>query len=125
MPDKPNYGGRYGDHDPNDDWRFIDEFTYSADTLCKIAPPMTKSMEQLPHMISFRKNLKNGDKCDVVDSVYMWYSGTVVDTDDSKNPIMIHYDGWHNKYDEWIERDSPRLQHSESDFNFMHKQVMC
>ena len=75
-----------------------------------IAPYMTKVSQHFPHMSKWRKQLKTGDKCDVVDPSHKWYTCTIVDIAPTRNQIMVHFTGWLPKYDEWISRDSPRLQ---------------
>ena len=116
LPDAPgafnsNYRNQHRHNsDGSDDWAYTDDFTYCKRTLSQIAPPLSKSIANLPHMCKFRCELKKDDECDVVDSVHKWYLCTVVDVADSRNQIMIHYNGWGTKYDEWISRDDPRLQ---------------
>ena len=85
-------------------------FIYSDATRTRIAPPATKSIENRPHMTTFRQELNVGMKCDVKDTVHKWYVCTIIKVNEAKNQVFIHYDGWKEKYNEWIRRDDPRIQ---------------
>ena len=104
--EKVDKNGRGGGRD----YDYFHKFIYNDATRTLIAPAATKSIENIPHMISFRQQLNVGMKCDVVDMVYKWYVCTIIKVNESKNQVFIHYDGWKNKYDEWISKDHPRIQ---------------
>ena len=90
----------------------FDKVIFDSDKLYlyQIAPPLTKYIENVPHMLSWRRNLVIGSKCDVVDSVDRWYLSTIVDINKSKNQVLCHFDQWSNRYDTWMSRDDPRIQ---------------
>ena len=48
---------------------------------------------------------KKGDLIECLDSTGNWFLSTVVNTDDSGR-LFIHYQGWSNKYDEFIDPDA-------------------
>ncbi len=37
---------------------------------------------------------------DSKDSVNLWCVGQIVDVDEDKNQIKVHFEGWSNRYDE-------------------------
>ena len=39
-----------------------------------------------------------------------WYPAKVVEVDDSDNTVLIHFDGWNQRYDEWLDMDSERIR---------------
>ena len=48
---------------------------------------------------------------------YFRYSAKIVEIDESDNTVLIHFDGWNQRYDEWVEMSSenlrPATRHSE------------
>ena len=38
-----------------------------------------------------------------------WYEAEIIDCNQEKGLVLIHYKGWDKKYDEWINQDSYRL----------------
>jgi len=57
------------------------------------------------------RGLKKGDKLDVLDTNDLWFTASVLAVLNDKNgdKLLIHYDGFEPKYDEWIFRLDPRL----------------
>lgn len=51
-----------------------------------------------------------GSKLEAKDFTDKWYSATVVETDWTEKEVLIHFDKWSSRYDEWIALDSPRLR---------------
>ncbi|KAH3756275.1 hypothetical protein Pelo_11910 [Pelomyxa schiedti] len=43
-----------------------------------------------------------GQTLEVMDTVDKWYGSTIIDTSKNKQQILIHYEGWSNKWNEWI-----------------------
>ena len=91
--------------------RHQERFTLDDNTVGQIAKPLTKSVEQMPHMMEWRKLLtadKEADekyrKCDVLDSVRKWYTCTILEESQAMNKFKIRYDGWSQRYDEWVDR---------------------
>ena len=60
-----------------------------------------------------QRNFSPGQWVDVMDTVDQWLEAQVVDLHDtSDGPILyIHYNGWPNRWDEWIDASSPRVQY--------------
>lgn len=56
--------------------------------------------------ISWRK----GERLEAMDFSSKWYSAKIVEIDEEERMVMIHFDGWNQRYDEWIEMDSEKLR---------------
>ncbi len=66
---------------------------------------------------AWRLSLKVGDRCDAMDSAKtgtkytpQWFEGIVKDINLEKNELHVHFHAWKPRFDEWIPRDSERLQ---------------
>ena len=57
--------------------------------------------------IKDRKFIK-GQWVDVKDTIDQWLEAQVIDVQEDK--VYIHYNGWGNRWDEWIEMNSPRIK---------------
>ncbi|KAF1323627.1 Ubiquitin-specific protease, partial [Globisporangium splendens] len=55
----------------------------------------------------WRDELKEGELVDARDTCKLWYEARVLRA--SAKRVLIHYCGWSSRYDEWVERKSPRL----------------
>ncbi len=55
------------------------------------------------------KEFTVGDFIDVLDTVNKWCVGRVVDKNVDKNEVLVHYEGWSDKWNEWIFFLSRRL----------------
>ena len=56
--------------------------------------------------------MKAGDKIDVLDTEQIWCKATVemiIKSDNRRDLLYVHYDGWNRKYDEYIFIDSYRI----------------
>ena len=90
---------------------FTESIILDDNTVGQIAKPLSKSVEQIPHMTEWRKQLtadKDAEekyrKCDVLDSVRKWYTCTILEESQAMNKLKIRYDGWSQRYDEWVGR---------------------
>ena len=59
-------------------------------------------------MITKKRRLIKGQWVDVKDTINEWLEAQVIDVKDNK--AFIHYNGWGNRWDEWINMDSDRIQ---------------
>ena len=91
------------------DQEFTENFNLNSKCLGQIAKPLTKSVELMPHMMEWRKQLTADEesdekyrKCDVLDSVRKWYTCTILEESQAMNKFKIRYDGWSQRYDEWV-----------------------
>ncbi|XP_043480685.1 PHD finger protein 20 [Leptopilina heterotoma] len=55
-------------------------------------------------------NFFPGDKLEAKDFNEKWYTAKVVETDWVEREVLIHFDKWSARFDEWIPMDSPRLR---------------
>lgn len=58
------------------------------------------------------ESVKPGEKIDACDTEYIWCKATVemvLKTNNRKDLLYIHYEGWNRKYDEYIYIDSHRV----------------
>ena len=101
---RSSHRSRHQSQSSDDGYEFTEKFTLSLQTVGQIAKPLTKSMEYLPHMLQWRKDLKVEGKIDCLDSVHKWYTCTILEDDPGANRFKINYDGWSSRYDEWIFR---------------------
>ena len=56
---------------------------------------------------AWRSDVRAGSRIDAQDSQGVWYEGVVEDT--RGDEWRIHYFGWPHTWDEWLSKDSPRL----------------
>lgn len=49
-------------------------------------------------------------RIEVLDNDNLWYPAQIVEIDFEENEVLIHFENFSNKYDEWICMDSPRLR---------------
>lgn len=50
-----------------------------------------------------------GQWLDVKDTVNQWLEATVIDINEEQRQVLIHYNGWPIRWDEWISFDSQRI----------------
>jgi hypothetical protein len=65
--------------------------------------PRTDSDEDLEDRV-----FEKGQWVDCCDSVKKWLEAQVVEVGEGE--VLVHYDGWHSRWDEWIPVDSYRLK---------------
>jgi predicted amino acid dehydrogenase len=56
---------------------------------------------------AWRQELKVGSLIDCLDTVHKWYTGSVVEV--KGEIVKMTFEGWSNRYDEWISRSSERI----------------
>ncbi|KZC14266.1 PREDICTED: uncharacterized protein LOC107192360 [Dufourea novaeangliae] len=68
--------------------------------------------EELKTKVLNRDGLKffPGAKLEAKDFNEKWYSAKVVETDWEEREVLIHFDKWSSRFDEWIPMDSSRLR---------------
>ncbi|MES1916699.1 MAG: hypothetical protein MHM6MM_008496 [Cercozoa sp. M6MM] len=59
------------------------------------------------HEREWRAALQQGDQVDAIDTVHMWYRCNILEADAER--ILIHYIGWPDRWNEYIDRNSERL----------------
>ena len=102
---------RVGGAQNQQEQEFTEIFTLNEQTMRQIAKPLTKSVEHIPHMVEWRKHLTADEeadekyrKCDVLDTVRKWYTCIILDENHGANTVHVRFDGWSQRYDEWIGR---------------------
>jgi ubiquitin C-terminal hydrolase len=75
----------------------------SRDSL-RLAPLNSRSRSNIE---PWRLELTKDSKVDAVDTVKKWYYSTVLEV--KHDQLLVHYDGWGSRYDEWLPRTSARL----------------
>ena len=55
------------------------------------------------------KRFFRGQWIDVKDTVSQWLEATIMDIDYDDCRVYVHYNGWPERWDEWIAFDSPRI----------------
>ena len=60
-----------------------------------------------------KKRFEIGEWVDVKDTTDNWLEGQIINkrTINNKIQLLIHYNGWNNRWDEWIEQSSNRLSY--------------
>lgn len=61
-------------------------------------------------MLSQGLNFVPGSKLEAKDFNEKWYAARVVETDWIEREVLIHFDKWSTRFDEWIPMDSSRLR---------------
>lgn len=51
-----------------------------------------------------------GTRVEARDFQDKWYAAKVVSVDEENGDVLIHFEGWSARYDEWLPMDSPRLR---------------
>ncbi|KAH7964648.1 hypothetical protein HPB49_000043 [Dermacentor silvarum] len=51
-----------------------------------------------------------GTRVEARDFQDKWYAAKVVSVDEEDGDVLIHFEGWSSRYDEWLPMDSPRLR---------------
>uniref|UniRef100_A0A6A7GCS2 ubiquitinyl hydrolase 1 n=1 Tax=Hirondellea gigas TaxID=1518452 RepID=A0A6A7GCS2_9CRUS len=54
-------------------------------------------------------SMKVGERCDVLDSQDKWCIASIIDVNTVREQCKVHYPGWSDRYDEWIDSDSYRM----------------
>lgn len=65
-------------------------------------------------MLSQGLNFLPGSKLEAKDFNEKWYAARVVETDWIEREVLIHFDKWSTRFDEWIPMDSSRLRISQT-----------
>lgn len=51
-----------------------------------------------------------GEKLEAMDFSRTWYPSKIVDIDEEQKLVLIHFEGWNQRYDEWVPMDSDKLR---------------
>ncbi|XP_012936055.1 PHD finger protein 20-like protein 1 isoform X1 [Aplysia californica] len=53
---------------------------------------------------------KKGEKLEAMDYSRTWYPSKIVDLDEKDQLVLIHFEGWNHRYDEWLPMGSDKLR---------------
>ena len=56
-----------------------------------------------------KRVLEKGQWVDVKDTIDKWLEAQVVEISEDKKKVKIHYNHWGNRWDEWLDINSPRI----------------
>ena len=74
-------------------------------------PPLASSRKrerECEPPLDWRKSLTVDSLVEALDVQNLWYPARVIQMEGSK--VLLHFLGWGDEWDEWIERDSSRLR---------------
>lgn len=81
----------------------------TRDFIARIAPlhAHTRRTNATPNPPAFQRV---GDRVDVKDSINSWLTGQIIDFDSAHHQVHVKYDHWADKFNEWLDVDSYRIQ---------------
>ena len=68
---------------------------------------LVSSQDKGPPFNTERRNFSLGQWIDVKDTINQWLEAEVIDKTDDK--VYVHYNGWGERWDEWIDMSSDRI----------------
>ena len=60
--------------------------------------------------ITSLSNLQVGTKLEALDKVGKWYAARVIELDEENKEVLVHFERWNSRYDEFIGINSGRLR---------------
>ncbi|ESO85351.1 hypothetical protein LOTGIDRAFT_130625, partial [Lottia gigantea] len=63
---------------------------------------------KMPHRWGI--NWKKGEKLEAMDYMNKWYLAKIKDIDYKEQSVLIHFEGWNSRFDEWFTGDSERMR---------------
>lgn len=57
-----------------------------------------------------RINFRAGEKIEARDCFNMWYPSKIIQVDWDDKEVLIHFERWNHRFDEWVSMNSPRLR---------------
>lgn len=55
-------------------------------------------------------NLQLGQRIEALDRTNKWLHAFVIDISDEEEQVKVHYRGWHEKFDEWLDKRGSRIR---------------
>jgi hypothetical protein len=98
--------------DINERYEALRQNIQTLDGLMTILNSPSNDGEALQAFDSDRRQFYKGQWVDVKDTVDQWLEAQIVEIEHTARGTMvyIHYNGWPNRWDEWIEIKNPRIQ---------------
>jgi len=95
-------------HSKYDEWLDVSS-DQARDVVSRIA--LLHTHTRIPHPIRYPRPFKAvGDAVDCKDTINAWHAAHVVAFHDARQQVLVHYDHFDSRFDEWIDLDSYRLQ---------------
>ncbi|XP_028406009.1 PHD finger protein 20-like protein 1 isoform X2 [Dendronephthya gigantea] len=66
----------------------------------------TSSKDNSPNKLEFVV----GNRIEAMDYMCNWYVSKIAKVDHKKKKILIHFEGWNSRYDEWVSFDSKKIR---------------
>nr|XP_032808685.1 PHD finger protein 20-like protein 1 isoform X3 [Petromyzon marinus] len=80
-----------------------------ADKMGKMGDKISeKYNKKLPHRLGIAYEV--GARLEAQDYLLKWYPSRIEKVDPDEGKILIHFERWNHRYDEWIDCNSPRLR---------------
>ncbi len=99
-------------HSKYDEWLDV-SCDSSRDMVCRIA--LLHTHTRIPHPILHPRPFSQiGELVDCKDTINQWHRARIVDFHDARQQALVHYEEFSEKFDEWINGDSYRLQQAGS-----------
>ncbi|XP_050409211.1 PHD finger protein 20-like protein 1 isoform X1 [Patella vulgata] len=73
-------------------------------------PSSTPTTPKLKLPFRWGINWKKGEKLEAMDYMEKWYLAKISDIDYNGKMILIHFEGWNVRYDEWLPADTDRIR---------------
>ena len=70
-----------------------------------------QNLQTMENLMANTRNFSKGQWVDVKDTVDQWLEAQVLEVNPTNSQVFVHYNGWPNRWDEWIDMNSPRIQH--------------
>ncbi|XP_052832364.1 uncharacterized protein LOC128250705 [Octopus bimaculoides] len=51
-----------------------------------------------------------GERLEAMDFIHKWYPAKIVNIQEEKFSVLIHFEGWNHRYDEWVDMKCERLR---------------
>lgn len=77
----------------------------TSSTTTSSAPPLNKRFPVRPG-ITWRK----GEKIEAMDFIQKWYSAKIIDIDEEDIAVLVHFEGWNSRYDQWMDMSSEKIR---------------
>ncbi|XP_052085455.1 PHD finger protein 20-like protein 1 isoform X5 [Mytilus californianus] len=83
----------------------------TSSTTTSSVPPLNKRFPIRPGIV-WRK----GEKIEAMDFIEKWYPAKIIEIDEDDIAVLIHFEGWNQRYDQWMDMGSekirPKARHS-------------
>ncbi|XP_046393390.1 uncharacterized protein LOC124161192 isoform X3 [Ischnura elegans] len=88
----------------------------SSNGLAARSPSAKSQLPSTAYGVDLARHLRNkvdftpGARLEARDFTERWYAAKVVEVDWEEEEVLVHFEKWSSRFDEWISMDSPRLR---------------